>query len=504
MQAATVYPIKVVSRSVVKKRSRRLAWFAMGVAFSLGCTSALTPSFKPSNWASAIKTAPVVTAANAPVTPAAPEIAAATPAPADMDTAQNDAAEEPAKEVVLSENEPEKTPVAEKTSYPLALELKVENGDTLMNLLTDAGVPGTEAYNVVNAIGQVYDPKKLDIGQNISVKLDKNPDNSQAPVIASLILPVSATANVEVTRNKNADDDDQFNVKKVELPLERKLARAGGQIDSSLYETGVSTGLPPSLINEIISAYSYDVDFQRDIQPGDSMDVLFEQMQTKSGAVARTGNVIFAELDLGDRTLKIYRYIDKDGNADYYDERGESIRKALLRTPVNGARITSGYGMRMHPLLGYSKMHRGIDFGAPTGTPIYAAGDGTIQFIGRKGGYGNFVAIKHNASYATGYGHISRFATGMTPGRKVKQGQIIAYVGSTGMSTGPHLHYEIMVNNEQVNPSNVKFKTGNVLRGKELLAFRQQKGKIEAKLASLQRGHSELAMVKTDKSSLDN
>jgi len=368
-----------------------------------------------------------------------------------------------------------------------------------MSLLTDAGVSGDEAHSAIAAIGSFYNPKTLGAGQNISVKLDKNPDASAPPVIASLTLPLSPTANLEVTRK-----NDDFVVKQVDLPLERKLARAGGRIDSSIYETGVASGLPPALLNEVISAYSYDVDFQRDIQPGDSMDVLYEQMQTKNGATAGHGNVIYAELGLGDRILKIYRYVDRDGRAEYYDAHGQSLRKALLRTPVNGARITSGYGMRMHPLLGYSRMHRGIDFGAPVGTPIYAAGDGTVQFVGRRGGYGNFLQIKHNGTYATGYGHISRFATGIAPGRKVKQGQIVAYVGSTGMSTGPHLHYEILVNNEQVNPANVKFKTGTVLHGKELTAFRQQVGKVEAKLASLQQGKDEVAMVEPVRNSLKN
>ncbi len=209
------------------------------------------------------------------------------------------------------------------------------------------------------------------------------------------------------------------------------------------------------------------------------MDVLFERFETKDGEVAGHGDVIFADLDLGDRDLRIYRYVDKNGNVDYYNEKGESVRKALPKTPINGAQITSGYGMRNHPILGYSKMHRGVDFGAPTGTPIYAAGDGVVEFVGQKGGYGNYLRIKHNNKYASAYAHISRFASGVAPGHRVKQGQIIAYVGSTGMATGPHLHYEILVNNEQVNPSNVKFKTGNVLGGKELVAFRKNMHHIE-------------------------
>ncbi|NBX04387.1 MAG: M23 family peptidase, partial [Alphaproteobacteria bacterium] len=259
-------------------------------------------------------------------------------------------------------------------------------------------------------------------------------------------------------------------------------------INSSLYETGIDGGLPPALINELINAYSYDVDFQREIKKGDVMDVLYERIQTKDGKSVGNGNVVFANLELGDRTLKIYRYVGKDGTADYYNEKGESVRKALLRTPINGAKITSGFGMRNHPILGYSKMHRGVDFGAPTGTPIYAAGDGAVEFVGVKGGYGNYVKLKHNNQYSSAYAHVSRFAAGISPGKKVKQGQIIAYVGTTGASTGPHLHYEIMAKNEQVNPANVKFKTGNVLAGKDLLAFRATMQKVEKQLAAMPRG----------------
>ena len=208
------------------------------------------------------------------------------------------------------------------------------------------------------------------------------------------------------------------------------------------------------------------------------MDVLFERLETKNGEVAGHGDILFADLDLGDRDLKIYRYVDKNGHADYYNEKGESIRKALLRTPVNGARISSGFGMRNHPILGYTRMHRGVDFAAPVGTPIYAAGDGTVGYAGRKGGYGNYMRIRHNGTYASAYAHISRFASGMSEGHKVKQGQIVAYVGQTGMATGPHLHYEILVNGEQVNPANVKFKTGGALQGKELAAFRNNVSRI--------------------------
>jgi murein DD-endopeptidase MepM/ murein hydrolase activator NlpD len=210
--------------------------------------------------------------------------------------------------------------------------------------------------------------------------------------------------------------------------------------------------------------------------------VLVERLQLEDGTVVGYGNVLYANLDLGDRSLPVFRYKDKGGNVDYYNAKGESLRKALLRTPINGARITSGFGMRMHPLLGYSKMHRGVDFGALAGTPIYAAGDGVIDMAGANGSYGNYVRIKHDGKYSTAYAHASRIAAGIKKGVKVKQGQVIAYVGSTGRSTGAHLHYEILAGNDQINPSGVKFKTGSTLSGKDLAAFKSQVSSVQAQL----------------------
>jgi len=452
------YPVKIVSRSIAKRRLRRVSWCALGAAFGMGCVSAASPMLTAPQWV--LPQAAVL----ADFPPQAPQ------------------------EIVMASAPAEKVAAA-PALYPMAVNLKVGDGDTLIDILKDTGVSYDEANNAVSSLGKVFNPKKLDVGQSVTVALDKAAD-SDLPYITSLKLPVSATSRLEATRAKN----DTFSIKKIDAPVEKRVAHAGGRIDSSLYETGTSSGMPAALLGELIKAYSYDVDFQRDIQPGNMMDVLYEKMQTKDGIVTGHGNLLFAELELDNRTLKFYRYVDKSGNADYYNEKGESLRKALLRTPLPGAQITSGYGMRNHPLLGYSKMHRGVDFGAPSGTPIYAAGDGTIEFASRKGGYGNYLVIQHNAKYASAYGHISRFAAGMAPGKKVKQGQVVAYVGSTGMSTGPHLHYEILMNHQQVNPSGLKFKTGNVLGGKELASFKKNMATIQAQLESTPR-KTDLAMA---------
>ncbi len=452
------YPLKIKSRSlpVARTNKLRLSWFFLGLLAGVGLTIGFSsgihlPSFRFQQ-----------EQAIGPHQPTPEEIALL--------------------ELINKEGTPNVIDADSDSLYPLTLILKIENGDTLINLLTDAGVSTEDAHNMVKAIGKAFNVKRLDIGQNVTVEIDKSNVDGSKPVIRSVLLPTSATASLEITRNAKND----FDIKKLQVPVERKLLRVSGKIDSSLYETAVAQGMPPALLADMIGGFSYDVDFQRDIQRGDKITALYERMETKDGIVAGYGNVVFADLDLGERKLKIYRYADKSGNADYYNAKGESVRKALLRTPINGAKITSGFGMRNHPILGYSKMHRGVDFGAPTGTPIYAAGDGKVDFLGQKGGYGKYLRVRHSNAYATAYAHISRFAKGVSVGSKVRQGQIVAYVGMSGMATGPHLHYEVLVGNDQVNPSKVKFKTGNVLGGKELASFRKNVEFIESQLAAPQ------------------
>lgn len=488
----TSYPIKIVCRtaSVSRLRKIRASWFVVGVAFSLGCTSALTPIFSTTEIVTATQQ-PLSDAESKPVVPLEEIIGAA---PAEF-TPQ---AEVIPQETVTSEAElPEVAPAIAPENPKQLVTLKIKKGDTLVGMLTDAGIATEDAANAFATLRTVFNPRRLDIGSSISVETSR--DNNGNVVINELKLPVSALSTVELSRT----GDGQFSVRKVNEPITKKLVRAGGEIDSSIYQAGADSGIPSTMLNEIINAYSYDVDFQRDIKKGDSIDVLFERMETDSGAVAANGNLVFAELALGDRTLKIYRYTDKDGNADFYNEKGESVRKALLRTPISGARVTSGYGLREHPISGYTKMHRGVDFGAPIGTPIYAAGDGIVAAASRRSGYGNYIKLKHNDRYASAYAHLSRFAGGISIGKPVKQGQIIGYVGMTGATTGPHLHYEILANNEQVNPANIKFKTGNVLHGKELTSFRNNISKIEDKLASIGRGDT-VAMTDSDKKELTN
>lgn len=360
---------------------------------------------------------------------------------------------------------------------PFEQVVEVKQGDTLMALLIDAGVGREEAHSAILALEEVFAPRELRPGQEIRLNLSVAPVrfiSQRPPQLVGLSLQPSIERNVSVTRGL----DGGFVAEAIDRPLSVQLALAGSSIESSLFEAGEDDKLPPAVMSEVIKAFSYDVDFQRDIQPGDLYEVIYERFEDEDGNLARTGDVLFASMTLSGKAIGIYRYTDRDGFADYYDQDGHSLRKALLKTPIDGARISSGFGMRKHPILGYSKMHKGVDFAAPSGTPIYAAGNGTIVKIGRNGGYGNYVKIKHANGYATAYAHLSKFAKGLKNGSKVKQGDVIAYVGSTGRATGPHLHYEVMVSGSQVNPKDVKLPTGTTLTGKELALFEARRDEI--------------------------
>jgi murein DD-endopeptidase MepM/ murein hydrolase activator NlpD len=247
----------------------------------------------------------------------------------------------------------------------------------------------------------------------------------------------------------------------------------------------MAAGVPVQIILAMIKTLSYDVDFQRDIQPGDTFEVMFEGLYDTKGKLVRHGDLLYAGLDLSGAEIQLYRYEDAQGTSDFFNAKGESVKKALLRTPVDGAKITSGFGMRNHPILGYSKMHKGIDFGVPPGTPIQAAGDGTVEMAGPNGAYGNYVRLRHGNGFATAYAHMSRIAQGVHTGRRVMQGQVIGFVGSTGRSTGPHLHYEVLQGNSHVNPMSIKVPTGVKLTGKDLDRFQVHKRQSDLLMASI-------------------
>jgi murein DD-endopeptidase MepM/ murein hydrolase activator NlpD len=262
---------------------------------------------------------------------------------------------------------------------------------------------------------------------------------------------------------------------------------ARGTIHTSLFEAASEAGVPPATLAEVIHAFSYDIDFQREIQPGDSFEVLFEHLYDENGKPVGTGDILYADLMLSGTTLRLYRYAPPGESPAFYNAKGESVRKALLRTPVDGARISSRFGLRHHPILGYTTMHRGVDFAVPKGTPIMAAGNGVVETEGRAGSYGNLVVLRHRNGYETAYAHMSRFARGIKRGTYVRQGEVIGYVGATGRATGPHLHYEVRIGGKAVNPLNVKMPSHERLTGRTLVAFLAATRSIDHELLALRR-----------------
>ena len=389
------------------------------------------------------------------------------------------------RSIVSTPQAPDASSAHSESEAPVRLSYKeirytVRRGDTWIALLTKLDIPTAEAYALVDAIKQSHNPRKLNTGHTIALTWEHQ--GTQPKQLHTVQWQLSPIESVRVTR---ADANAPWNAQMHTLPVVTTHARAGGIIHHSLYVTLTQSGLPDRLVAELIAAYSYDIDFQREIRQGNRVDVVYESRHTEDGTPVPGGHILYALLHVNGKDHIIYRYENAHGHSDYYTPKGDSVRKALLRTPINGARISSRFGMRRHPVLGYSKMHKGVDFAAPRGTPIYAAGDGVVEYAGRKGSYGKYVRIRHNRTYATAYAHASRIARSIRKGKRVKQGQIIAYVGTTGRSTGPHLHYELLKNGKQVNPRSVTFKTGKTLKGKQLAAFKAHMRTLDAQRAAL-------------------
>lgn len=361
-------------------------------------------------------------------------------------------------------------------------QISVDIGDTIAGVLEKAGVSKSDSYHVVKALSEHYDPRNVKPGQKINVQFKPTEDGGFELVRMGMQLsPVK-----EVTVEKQSEEDFKAELAEKELQVRQQAHYAN--IETSLYGSAARAGLPAGVIAEVIRVYSWDIDFQRDIRRGDKIEVLYDVYETEDGEIVKYGDVLYASLSVGGKDIPIYRHEMSDGRVDYFEPDGHSIRKTLMKTPIDGARLSSGFGMRKHPVLGYNKMHKGVDFAAPTGTPIYAAGDGTISFAGRKGGYGNYVQLRHNSTLKTAYAHMHKFAKGISQGKRVSQGDVIGYVGTTGRSTGPHLHYEVLVNNGQVNPNSVDLPTGEQLEGEELKAFQKMMGKLHKQYVSLTEG----------------
>lgn len=361
-------------------------------------------------------------------------------------------------------------------------EVELGKGRTFPRMLIDTDIDSDEAFAAAAALNKVYDFKKLKAGQEFTLSITRTGDDE---TLMGLTFAPEPTKEVTVTRQPSGDYVAELR----NTPLERQRVAARGEIQNSLYRAGAKQGVPRAIMAALIRAFSHEVDFQRDIHPGDKFEVLYDQPTAKNGSPIGQGVIIYAALIVNGKANPLYRVTFGDGAVDYFNEHGQSIKRSLLRTPVEGAKITSGFGMRMHPLLGYSKMHKGVDFGAPVGTPIYAAGAGAIEQADFDGSYGRLVVLRHTSDVETAYAHMSRFAKGVYPGARVNQGDVIGYVGTSGRSTGAHLHFEVRVNKQAVNPLNVSMPIGRVLKGKTLDQFESGQTKIKQEFKNLLLSH---------------
>ncbi|CUW41654.1 putative peptidase, M23/M37 family [Magnetospirillum sp. XM-1] len=372
----------------------------------------------------------------------------------------------------------------DRSRRPIDHMLQVGSGETLMSLLGRAGIASAEATQVVDALIKVFDPRDLKAGQKVTVTFDPAPWGFGQGEFSQVGLAADPIREIQVRRNPKGG----FLGREEKRQVSRQVAHYSGKIKSSLFESATAAGIPAQVIINMIRVLSYDVDFQRDIQAGDTFEVLFEGWYDTKGKLVKSGDILFAGLDLSGAEITLYRFEDGSGASDFFNGKGESAKKALLKTPVDGAKITSGFGLRHHPILGFSKMHKGVDFGVPPGTPIMAAGDGSVEMAGPNGAYGNYVRIRHGNGFATAYAHMQRIAQGVHTGRRVMQGQIIGFVGSTGRSTGPHLHYEVLQGNAQVNPLSIKVPTGIKLAGRDMDRYQTHKRATDLLMAQIPSG----------------
>lgn len=373
--------------------------------------------------------------------------------------------------------------------------VRVRKGDTFMSVLQRAGVPLREARAALTTLSGVFNVRNIRPGNRIRISFGIDGIESQR--FQAVSFDSSFDRTIQIQRQAGG----AFAASQTRKDLTMRLVRRNGEITSSLFQAGLSAGVPASRMIRLIHLFSFQVDFQRDIKKGDKFEILYRIHKDHNGRVVRHGAVIYAALVIKGQKIPVYRYIGEDGEPVYLNESGESNRRALMRTPIDGARLTSGFGFRRHPILGYSKLHTGVDFGAPRGTPIYAAGDGTIVKQGWFGGYGRYIRVRHNREYSTAYAHMSRFAKGMFEGKRVKQGQVIGYVGSTGRSTGPHLHYEVLRFNKQTNPMKLALPAFRKLTGDDLQAFLRFRTRVDQQYVALKKngGAGRLIQVKAER-----
>ena len=347
---------------------------------------------------------------------------------------------------------------------------KISLGETFVGILENYSISQAEIKEIKKKLSKKININKLSKGQKIELTL-----NQSTNLVKEFIFKVSNKEKIYLTRDINTD---KFNQKILVTKLKKNIVYQENTILNSLYKSAVEQKIPANIILEFARVYGFQVDFQRDIRKQDSFQIMYEAFKDDNGRIIESGEILFANLRLSGENNSLY-YFDVKGSEGHYDKNGKSVKKALMKTPINGARLSSPFGMRKHPIDGFNKMHRGTDFAAPMGTPIMASGSGTIKKAGWCGGGGNCVVIRHNSTYQTVYAHMSKFAKGIKKGVRVKQGQTIGYVGSTGKSTGPHLHYEVIVNGKKINSQTLKLPSGKILKGDERKIFETKKIKLD-------------------------
>ena len=367
--------------------------------------------------------------------------------------------------------------VASKINSPYEeVSYVIKNNDTMEKILKNFNIKNSDIKNISAKLKEkkfsnIYSGRKLSL---IYKKLENNSNT-----VVNLVYPVNNISSIEIRKVQNS-----FIIKENILQLYKKEVVIKNIIKNNLYSSAVDAGVEPNIIVEFARIYGFEVDFQRDIRKGDWFEILYEKFIDDNNKIRDTGKIIYASMFVNGEEINLYNFKDSDGD-EYYNIKGKSITKSLMKTPINGARLSSSFGMRKHPILGYNKMHKGTDFAAPSGTPIMASGSGTVTRARWCGGGGNCLKIKHNSTYETIYAHMKNFAKGIREGKKVRQGQVIGYVGSTGMSTGPHLHYEVIVNGKKVNSQRLKLPSGKTLKGENREKFELERIKVDLKLSSL-------------------
>ncbi len=391
---------------------------------------------------------------------------------------ENLAREKKVSKKIITDEDPIHIEEKLEIDFTLVQKYYLQEGETFTGALKQADLQDDEINDVINIISKKIDLRKLKVGTLIETYTKSINDKK---IINEIIIypDIEKKIYVKKVNNKFVAGEDK-------KKLFSKLKLYEVEIYNSIYESLKKIDTPDEIIMEFVQLYSFDIDFQRDIRKGNKIKIFFEIYTDSQNNYIKSGNINFSEIILNDESYELYRFQSEgDEFVEYFNSDGKSATKALMKTPINGARLSSGFGMRKHPILGYNKKHQGVDFAAPTGTPIMAAGTGHIEFVGNNGGAGKYIRIKHLNGYKTSYSHLSKYASGIQKNIKVRQGQVIGYVGNTGLSTGPHLHYEVIFNGKRINPMKMKLPSGKQLKNKNLEIFLAEKNRINAEISEL-------------------